>query len=71
MVWKVVYFWDINQRLILYGLNNSLLQLRLDHTVIFCENVWFLFESTEQPIQPLQTQIIIVGRSCRGVFQGN
>ena len=60
-VWKVVYFWDINQRLILYGLNDSLFQLCLDHTVIFCENVWFMFESTEQPIQPLQTQIIIVG----------
>ena len=47
VVWKVVYFWDINQWLILYGLNDSLLQLCLDHTVIFCENVWFMFESTE------------------------
>ena len=61
VVWKVVYFWDINQRLILYGLNDSLLQLRLDHTVIFYENVWFMFESMDQPIQPLQTQIVIVG----------
>ncbi len=70
MVWEVVnlfrrlFFWH-------YDLNNALSQLILDDGVVLIEDGWVLPQPTKQPMQSLETEIVIVRQVCNQQVLGD